>query len=231
MATVESDNAALKKSNAALKKSNAALKEATLATKAALDSFKAALDSFIAEFIVRATVESDNAALVAKVATVESDNAAVKADNSAIKESDAALNESTNSLHFVNAERDICQVIDDVYASILKEMRKSGRFQNIQTLSSLLSGKTSKNDQEKRLLDEEIVAALSSLAKLQLHSQKQRHTTGGHCPELNSDEISSSILIQSPGRKVWPSSSTQTAQFKEIIEILIPIVCSPNSSF
>ena len=206
-----------------------------------------------------ATVESDNAALVAKVATVESDNAALKESNAAlvakvatVESDNAALNESTNSLHFVNAERDICQVIDDVYASILKEMQKSGHFQNIQTLSSLLSGKTSKNDQEKRLLDEEIIAALSSLAKKQLHSHKQaayywwalsgvkqrrnfeQHYNSGRNAEQAQEVLSSYLKYwrptkQSAGKKVWPSSSTQTAQFKEIMEILIPIVCSPNS--
>ena len=55
-------------------------------------------------------MESDNAAVEASVITVESDNAEMK-----------------NSLHFINAE---CRVIEGIYASILEEMEKSGRFQN-----------------------------------------------------------------------------------------------------
>jgi hypothetical protein len=115
---------------------------------------------------------------MSKVATVESNHAALK--------------ESINSLYFVNAERDIYQVIDGLNASSLEEMHKSGRVQKFQTLSSLLSDRYFKNDQEKRLLDEEIVAALSSLGCI---ARSKRQTTGRHCPQLNGDEISSSILI------------------------------------
>ena len=116
--------------------------------------------------------------LSGKVNSLEEDNMVLKEDNkmlsrkvNSLDEANKILEEADNSLFFINAERDICQVLDVVYASILKELQTSGNFTNNPTLSSLLASKMNMNNEEKKEEDEKIVRALSSQAKLDSQEQ------------------------------------------------------------
>ena len=151
--------------------------------------------------------------------------------------------EVENLVHFKDAERDICLVIDGVYASILKELQTSKNYKRFRTLSSLLTAKNEFSDEEKRQLDEGIVAALSSLAKLDkkqaadywraLFKVKRRRNFEQHpnfrCnAEQAKGALTTYLQYWRPEKKnVWPPEST--ARFEEIMEILIPIVFSPKS--
>ena len=199
-------------------------------------------------------VNEHNAAMVMANADMSRDLTAVNERNADMSRNLTGVNELyaamvmanaevENLVHFKDAERDICLVIDGVYASILKELQTSKNYKRFRTLSSLLTAKNEFSDEEKRQLDEGIVAALSSLAKLDkkqaadywraLFKVKRRRNFEHHpnfrCnAEQAKGALTTYLQYWRPEKKnVWPPEST--ARFEEIMEILIPIVFSPKS--